>query len=122
MFFWVGFGNAEKRMLNLDCRCSIVVDYMFRELVLGECEGYIARKRAEVAHSKEEIHANLEFLKGKRHAAGETARTVQTARAVPMRQPRRRRAILRPRSNPLQKLTRIRRQKSRGKLISWRRC
>ena len=64
MFFWVGFGNAEKRMLNLDCRCSIVVDYMFREFVLGECEGYIARKRAEVSHSKEEIHANLEFLKG----------------------------------------------------------
>lgn len=64
MFFWVGFGNAQKRMLNLDCRCSIVVDYMFRELLEGFCVTYIANKREEIAHAKAEIDANLAFLRG----------------------------------------------------------
>jgi hypothetical protein len=64
MFFWVAFGNAEKRMLNLDCRCSIVVDHMFRALVMGACAEYIESKTREVAHAKEEIGANLAFLEG----------------------------------------------------------
>lgn len=51
-------------MLNLNCRCSIVVDHMFRELVLGACAEYIEGKTREVAHAQEEIAANLAFLKG----------------------------------------------------------
>ena len=62
-FFHLKYANAQSKILNLDVRSSILVDYVFRELVLNQCTEYIQTKSTTVAHSIEETRLNLNHLK-----------------------------------------------------------
>ena len=61
-FFHLKFSNAESIILNLDVRSSILIDYMFRKMVLEKCEDYLHSKAASVAHTTEETKANVVHL------------------------------------------------------------
>ena len=62
MFCHVQHGNADSTILNLDCRCSILVDHMYRKMAVEACSSYVQTKTAEVEHATKEIMANLEYL------------------------------------------------------------
>ena len=61
MFFWLQHGNSSKSLLNLDCRCNILLDYVFKNQVEA-CRKFVTEKRAEVEHSIEEIKVNRDHL------------------------------------------------------------
>ena len=61
MFFWLEFGNAQKKMFNLNCRCDILRDHIAR-ICLSECTEYIRTKTREVKSSLEAAELNLSVL------------------------------------------------------------
>ena len=84
MFFWLKYGNAEQKIVNLDCRCDILLDHFYRTCV-AECIKFLAREEDRIQHATAELDANianLEKLKSESTAVEETANVEAVAAAV----------------------------------------
>ena len=62
MFFWLEYGNGERKMFNTNCRASILLDHISK-VCLMDCVNFVERKLDEVNESLEDIKINIEAVK-----------------------------------------------------------
>jgi hypothetical protein len=58
MFFWLEYGNGERKMFNTNCRSSILLDHI-SQVCLMDCVKYVTDKMEEVNESLEDIKLNI---------------------------------------------------------------
>ena len=89
MFFWLEFGNAQKKMFNLNCRCDILRDHIAR-ICLSECTEYIRTKTREVKSSLEAAELNLSVLEEQIKKKKQRRRQPKEKQRQQQQEPRRR--------------------------------